>query len=92
MRLRCPAGDGNIGALDLGQFAQHRFDLAHLLAGIGVGLAFGAGVEQAITSNVSLRAEYQQTRFYDVESTVGGLGRTDDLTSHALKAGINFRF
>lgn len=57
-----------------------------------VGLAFGAGVEQAITSNISLRAEYQQTQYYDVESTVGGLGRTDDLTTHALKAGVNFRF
>lgn len=56
------------------------------------GVAFGAGVEQALTDNISVRAEYLQTRYFDVESTVAGAGRSDDLTNHALKVGVNYRF
>lgn len=59
---------------------------------VNTGFVFGLGVEQAITEQISLRAEYQQTRYWDVDSTVGGIAQTDDLTSHAFKIGANFRF
>lgn len=56
------------------------------------GAVFGAGVEHAFGNGISLRAEYLQTRYFDVNSTVGGIGRTDELTNHAITAGVNFRF
>jgi outer membrane immunogenic protein len=56
------------------------------------GLSFGAGIEQALGGGWSVRAEYLQTRYFDVDSAVGGIGRTDDLTNHAITAGVNFRF
>lgn len=57
-----------------------------------VGVVFGAGVEQNLGNNFSLRAEYLQTRYFDVDSAVGGIGRQDDLTNHAVKVGVNYRF
>lgn len=59
---------------------------------VNTGLVFGLGVEQAITESISLRAEYQQTRYWEVDSVVGGVARSDDLTNHAFKIGANFRF
>lgn len=56
------------------------------------GLAFGGGVEVAFDDSMSARVEYTQTRFDDVRSTVGGTSRTDNLVSHAVKAGLNFKF
>ena len=57
-----------------------------------VGAAFGAGIEQGFGNGWSVRAEYIQTRFWDVQSTVGGVSRSDDLTGHAITAGVNYRF
>ena len=39
-----------------------------------------------------MRAEYLQTRYFDVDSAVAGIGRTDDLTNHAITVGVNYRF
>jgi outer membrane immunogenic protein len=56
------------------------------------GLAFGGGVEVAVDETMSVKLEYTQTRFSDVQSTIGGTSRTDDLVGHAIKAGLNFKF
>lgn len=56
------------------------------------GVVFGAGVEQNLGNNFSVRAEYLQTRYFDVDSTVAGIARTDDLTNHAVTLGVNYRF
>lgn len=61
-------------------------------AGSQIGFIWGAGIEQSIGGGWSLRAEYQQTSFFDVESSVSGNGREDDLTAHAVTLGVNFRF
>jgi len=57
-----------------------------------VGAVFGAGVEQALGNGWSVRAEYQQTTYWDIASSVGDVGRTDDLTNHAVTVGVNYRF
>jgi outer membrane immunogenic protein len=56
------------------------------------GAVFGAGIEQALGDGWSIRAEYQQTRYWNVTSTAGGIDRRDDLVNHAVTAGINYRF
>lgn len=57
------------------------------------GVLWGAGLEQSFGNGLSARVEYTQTRFNDVDSTLtGNIHRTDDLTNHAVKAGLNFRF
>jgi opacity protein-like surface antigen len=56
------------------------------------GLIFGAGVEQALGDNFSVRAEYLQSRYFEVESTVAGVARKDDLVDHTVKLGVNYRF
>jgi outer membrane immunogenic protein len=56
------------------------------------GAVFGAGVEQALGNGWSVRAEYQQTNYWDIASTSGGISRVDDLTNHAVTAGVNYRF
>jgi outer membrane immunogenic protein len=56
------------------------------------GAVFGAGVEQALGNGWSVRAEYQQTNYWDIASTSGGITREDDLTNHTVTAGVNYRF
>lgn len=56
------------------------------------GAVFGVGVEQALGNGWSVRAEYQQTNYWDIASSAGGIDRVDDLTNHAITAGVNFRF
>jgi outer membrane immunogenic protein len=56
------------------------------------GVVFGGGVEQALGKNLSLRAEYLQTRYFGVETAVAGVGRKDDLVNHAITLGVNYRF
>ncbi len=56
------------------------------------GVVFGAGIEQAFTDTISARVEYLQSRYDGVNSTAGGVARTDDLVNHAVKLGVNFRF
>ncbi|GHC65168.1 outer membrane protein [Limoniibacter endophyticus] len=49
----------------------------------------GAGVEQSIGEGRSIKVEYQRSRFDDIKTPTG---RPVDVTSHAVKAGMNFRF
>lgn len=59
-----------------------------------IGWTVGAGVEQAISSRVSLRLEYRYTdlgdlSFYDPSLK---MKEVDILTSHGVRAGLSFRF
>lgn len=56
------------------------------------GLTFGGGVEVGITDNISANLEYTQARYTGVESVIAGVSRKDDLTTHAVRAGVNFHF
>lgn len=57
------------------------------------GFLYGAGLEQAIAGGTSVRAEYTIHHLEDVGSTMpGGLHRSDDLSSHHLRFGVNRRF
>ncbi|MET3898178.1 outer membrane immunogenic protein [Devosia sp. UYZn731] len=55
------------------------------------GAVFGGGVEHKLGDNLSLRAEYLQTRFFGVDS-VAGVARDDDLVNHSVTAGLNYSF
>lgn len=60
-----------------------------------VGFTIGAGIEYAVTENISLQTEYAYTSFGDEELVAlpGGLGSIDEnLSFHTVKAGVNFRF
>lgn len=56
------------------------------------GAVFGGGLEHRLGDNLSVRAEYLQTRLFDVESAVAGVGRSDNLTNHSVTLGLNYRF
>jgi outer membrane immunogenic protein len=56
------------------------------------GLTLGGGAEFMVSDGLSLRLDYTQTRFDDVKYTAGGSAQTRDLTSHAVRAGVSFRF
>lgn len=56
------------------------------------GLLMGVGVEQKVSGPVSVKAEYDYQRFYNVKSEVNGARRSDDLNNHSLKFGVNYRF
>lgn len=56
------------------------------------GALVGAGVEQAISGPISVKAEYDFQRFGDVKSEVNGEERRNNLKNHAIKAGVNYRF
>ncbi|GAA4109747.1 outer membrane protein [Aminobacter aganoensis] len=57
------------------------------------GYLLGGGVEQAFAGNISAKVEYNYVDYGDVTSVVsGGARRTDDLSSHTVKAGLNYRF
>lgn len=57
------------------------------------GLLYGAGVEQAFSGGTSVRAEYTVHKLNGVDSiTTGGVRRSDNLSSHSLKLGLNYRF
>ncbi|MBV2143831.1 porin family protein [Falsochrobactrum sp. TDYN1] len=56
------------------------------------GVLIGAGVEQAISGPLSLKAEYDFQRFNNVKSKVNGVSQRNDLKNHSIKAGLNYRF
>lgn len=56
------------------------------------GLSLGGGAEFMVSDGLSLRLDYSQTRFADVAFSAGGSSQTRDLTSHAVRAGVSFRF
>jgi len=56
------------------------------------GALIGAGVEQAISGPISVKAEYDFQRFNDVKSKVNGNTQYNNLKNHSIKAGVNYRF
>lgn len=57
------------------------------------GYLLGAGVEQAINDKLSAKVEYNYVDYGDVNTVVaGGTRRSDELSSHGLKLGLNYRF
>lgn len=59
-----------------------------------VGWTIGGGIEQAISSRVSLRLEYRYTDLGDLSYYDPALKmkEVDSLTNHAVRAGFSFRF
>lgn len=58
-----------------------------------VGFTVGAGIEYAVTENISLQTEYAYTSFDDEELiSSGGVSLNEALSFHTVKAGVNFRF
>jgi outer membrane immunogenic protein len=56
------------------------------------GYLVGAGIEQAFAGGLSANVEYSYVRTPNVETT-SALGKSQtDLSSHELKAGLNYRF
>lgn len=59
------------------------------------GWTVGAGVEAAVTEQLSAKVEYAYSDFGDRTAPAGTLNTTSTTvspTSHAIKAGLNFRF
>lgn len=56
------------------------------------GWLLGAGVEQKFNDQISGRVEYNYTRTGDVRSFNGTSTSETNLSDHAIKAGMNYRF
>ncbi|MBB4094300.1 porin family protein [Ochrobactrum pecoris] len=56
------------------------------------GALVGAGVEQALSGPLSVKAEYDFQRFSDVKSRVNGVEQRNNLKNHSIKAGLNYKF
>ena len=58
-----------------------------------VGWTIGAGAEYALTQNVSFQTEYAFTDLgEDTLFNEGGIAINEDVSFHAIKVGLNFRF
>lgn len=57
-----------------------------------IGWTVGAGVDVAVADNVSLNLEYRYSDYGSKVYGTGGTAPTVDLTSHAVRAGVNFHF
>ncbi|SFZ81861.1 outer membrane immunogenic protein [Devosia enhydra] len=57
-----------------------------------IGWTIGAGVDVAVADNVSLNLEYRYSDYGDAVYDTGGINPTIALTSHAIRAGVNFHF
>lgn len=56
------------------------------------GVVLGAGVEQQLSGPFSVKAEYDYMRHNSVKTEVNNQNQRNNLNTHALKAGINYRF
>jgi outer membrane immunogenic protein len=56
-----------------------------------VGWTIGAGVEYAVSANVSLRTEYRYTNF-GRQTGYDAFGSTSDLSSHDVRFGLSYKF
>lgn len=56
------------------------------------GVLLGAGIEQKLSGPFSVKAEYDYMRFGDVKTEVAGRTQRDNLSNHAIKAGVNYKF
>jgi outer membrane immunogenic protein len=57
-----------------------------------IGWTAGAGVEFAVADNVSLDLQYRYTDYGTKDYNLNGTDYSFGLTSHAVTAGVNFRF
>jgi outer membrane immunogenic protein len=57
-----------------------------------IGWTAGAGVEFAVADNVSLDLQYRYSDYGTQTYDLGGVDTDLSLTSHAVTAGVNFRF
>ncbi|MCF7646088.1 porin family protein [Bacillus subtilis] len=56
------------------------------------GVQLGAGVEQQLSGPFSVKAEYNYMRHNGVKTSVNDTRYENNLKTHALKAGVNYRF
>lgn len=56
------------------------------------GVQMGAGLEQQLTGPLSVKAEYNYTRYNGVKTDVNHTRYENNLKNHTLKAGVNYRF
>lgn len=56
------------------------------------GVLLGAGVEQQLSGPFSVKAEYDYMRHNGVKTDVNDVSYKNNLTNHAIKAGVNYRF
>lgn len=56
------------------------------------GYLFGGGIEQGFGGGLSAKVEYNYVLTPDVKTTTSAGTSKDDLGSHVIKAGLNFRF
>lgn len=56
------------------------------------GVNFGGGAEVGLNESLSLRLDYQQSRFDNVSYTAGGTTQSVDLVNHAVRGGLSFRY
>ncbi len=57
-----------------------------------VGWTLGAGIEAALTENISAKAEYLYADFGSEDYTIGGAITEVDYDAHVVRAGLNYRF
>lgn len=57
-----------------------------------VGWTIGAGLEAALTDNITLRGEYLYTDFGKASGTVAGTPFASEFDSHTVRAGVTYRF
>lgn len=60
-----------------------------------IGWTIGAGLEYAVTENISVQTEYAFTNFGTATATNSGappVAANETLKLHTVKAGLNFRF
>lgn len=56
------------------------------------GVLLGAGVEQQLSGPFSVKAEYDYMRHNGVKTDVNNVRFENNLKTHSLKAGVNYRF
>lgn len=61
-------------------------------SGVDVGWTLGAGVETAITNNLTARAEYLYVDFDDENYDFGGTSVESDLSQHIGRVGMSYKF
>jgi opacity protein-like surface antigen len=58
-----------------------------------IGYTVGAGIEYAVTDNISVKGEYAYVDFQDESYDLGtGIPTDADLDAHTVKAGLNYKF
>lgn len=61
----------------------------------GLAMMLGGGIRMPVASNVELDVGYRARRVFDINlgSAIGGFSTTnEDITTHTIQAGINFKF